>query len=144
MRKTDNLYIDALKFGSTRMQTGLTFKELHYYLTKRLGWEIQERYMTYFRLWFLTNFYNADVSINLKYGTPGQMMGAIRGIIEYDDIICLMTAEAYETLLDFEKLQQAKKDAKKAHCLSLWAIGISILLGLIQIIVAIYQIKSQL
>jgi hypothetical protein len=50
------------------MQTGLTFKELHHHLTIVLGWEIQERYMSYFRLWFLTNFYNPDVSINLKHG----------------------------------------------------------------------------
>lgn len=143
MHKTDNLYIDALKFGSTRMQTGLTFKELHHHLTVSLDWKIQENYMDYFRLWFLTNFYNADVSITLKYGTPSTMINAIRGIHNYDNIPCVMTAEAYETLLDFEKLQQAKKDAKKAHSLSLWAISISIVLGLIQIIVAFYQIKSQ-
>jgi hypothetical protein len=125
------------------MQTGLTFKELHHHLTIVLGWEIQERYMSYFRLWFLINFYNPDVSINLKHGSPVDMLGAIRGIHAYDDISCVMTAEAYETLLDFEKLQQAKKDSKKAHDLSLWAIGISIVLGLIQITVAVYQIKSQ-
>jgi hypothetical protein len=62
------------------MQTGLTFKELHHHLTIVLGWEIQERYMSYFRLWFLINFYNPDVSINLKHGSPVDMLGAIREI----------------------------------------------------------------
>lgn len=143
MKKTENLYIDALKFGLTRMQQGLTFKELQHHLTDCLGWTIQDGYMNYFRLWFLTNFYNADVSIHLKHGTPASMMSSIREIQAYDDIPCVMTAEAYEMLQDFEKLQQAKKDAKNAHSLSLWAIGISIVLGLIQIIVAIYQTKSQ-
>lgn len=41
------------------------------------------------------------------------MLGAIRGIHAYDDISCVMTAEAYETLLDFEKLNKQKRTQKK-------------------------------
>jgi hypothetical protein len=60
----------------------------------------------------------------------------------HDRELGIITSEAYETLLDFLKLEQAKKDTKRALKLSWIAIGISGGLALIQIIIELYALRS--
>ncbi len=97
MEKTNNLYIDALKYGINKMQKGLTFDELHKHLTEELKWKFEKDFLDYFRLWFYRNFYNRDISLNLIHGTEAAIKSAVSQISAYDQIKCLITAEAYPT-----------------------------------------------
>lgn len=118
------------------MQTGISFTELINHLSSCLGWKIDGDFKTYFRFWFYENFFNADIFMRIRNGTDAAAINVVQNLSGYDNNRYCMTAAAYEFLLDYEKLTQAKKDAKRAHNLSIWAIGISIALGIVQIIIS--------
>jgi hypothetical protein len=137
MEKTNNIYIDALKFGETQMQEGVSFHELTHHLKNCMNWKFEPKYLEYFRIWFHDNFYNNDISVTFKYGTEASKLSVIRQLHSLDEMKMVMTADAYEVLLDYEKLQQTRESSKKAHQLARWAIYISIAVGLIQILIPI-------
>lgn len=143
MENTNNIYIDALKFGVTKMQEGVSFNELTNHLKSCMGWKFEPKYLEYFRIWFHENFYNSDISVTFNYGTESAKLSVIRQLHTLDEMKMVMTAEAYEILLDYEKLQQTRESSKKAHQLAMRAIYISIVLGLIQIIIGFIQIMKQ-
>ena len=141
MKSTDNIYIDALKFGVAKMQTGITFNEMLLHLEGRIGWKIDEKYRGYLKLWFLKNFYNNDVSPHVIFGNPNQVSSVVNDAQNYNGLVCVMTAEAYETLLDYEKLQQTRNDSKRAQKLAIIAIWISALMAAAQIVLQVYFAK---
>lgn len=138
MEKTENIYIDALKFGMTKMQTGITFNKLINHLTNSMGWTIEGEFLKYFRFWFHTNFFNPENHLRIKNGIDANSQSLIDSLHAFDDYSFCMTSNAYEFLMDYEKLQQTRQDSRKAHKLALWAIGISIAVGLSQIIFDIF------
>lgn len=137
-----NLYIETLKFALPTMQTGITFKQVHNYLSNQLGIKFDKIFLEYFRYWFYRNFYHRDVTTILNQGIELETRKLISGLHIYDDLICVMTSNAYSTLLDYEKLQQAKFETKKASRLALWAIYISGGLALIQIILQVCSMAA--
>jgi hypothetical protein len=139
VEKTNNIYIDALKFGLTKMQTGLSFNKLLNHLRNCMGYTFEPTYLEYFRVWFHHSFYNTDISVGFKYGTEAHILSVTRQLPNLDDHKLIMTAESYETLLDYEKLQQTRESSKKAHYLGIAAIIISVLLGIVQIIIGYLQ-----
>lgn len=139
MQSTGDIYMDALKFGITKMQSGISFKELITHLTNCMGWKFEDEYLKYFRLWFHTNFYNDQVYPYMKSGNATEAGNIIRNLHGYDAYKCVINSDAYETYLDYQKLQQARKDAKKAHDLALWAIWISVAFGVLQIGISWYN-----
>lgn len=139
MKNKGNLYIISLKYCIDKMQEGVTFSELNNYLTKEMNWTFDDNFIDYFRLWFHKNFYNRDVSITLIHGNEAQIRGTVRGIATLDDIRCVMTAEAYEILLDYEKIQQSRNDSKSAQKLAYIAIWISGALAFIQIVLQMFS-----
>jgi hypothetical protein len=142
MKKTDNIYIDALKFGLTKMQTGLSFNELVNHLKSCMGYVFEPKYLEYFRIWFHQSFYNPDITIGLKYGTEAGIRNLTGQLPNLDEHKLIMTAESYEILLDYEKLQQARESSIKAHNMGITAIVISVLLGVIQIAIGYLQYQG--
>jgi hypothetical protein len=143
MIKTDNIYIDSLRFGSLHMQTGLSYQDLTNHLAK-IGWKIDEGFSEYFQVWFLTNFYERTMYAYFKYGNPEQVQSILRNLKNHSTEKCRITAAAFDTLQDYDKLVQTKKDSAKAMETALqsnyyarWAMYIAISLGLLQIILQI-------
>ncbi len=131
------MYMDALRFGVESMPLGITINKLKSHLGT-LGWTISDDQSEYFQYWFFTNFYHPSAFQNLEYGNTQQVHHMLKETATLGDVTCPMTADAYDTFLDFEKLERAKIDTKKATNLSLIAIGISAVLALIQIILQIF------
>jgi hypothetical protein len=134
MKKTDNIYIDSLRFGVSKMDTRISYTELTEHL-QQIDWKIETNFEDYFKYWFYTNFYNKEPFQMFRTGNFNQTTSILSEINVYEKRKCLITANAFETLQDFEKLKQAKIDTKKAHNLSMAAITISALLALIQIVI---------
>ena len=140
MTKTDNLYIEALKEGRNRMKEGITFDDLRGYLENN-GFNDEFRnadFLHYFNFWFYNNFYHKSITFNLKVSN-GNTQYALNNTHSYDRDKCIMTGEAYENLIDFENLQEARKSSKQSYTVSIWAIVISAVFAAIQIILAIIK-----
>ena len=133
MRKTDNIYLDALKYGIDNMATGISLDELTNHLNK-LGWSVDPNFQPYFHYWFYTQFYHGNVYTTIKNGNHSQAQTVLNEVKHYSSVKCPMTAEAFETYQDFQKLKQLKEDTKKAQKLANLAIWISGGLAFIQII----------
>src|SRR5258706_1024351 len=106
-----NLYIEALKFGATRMQSGVSLKEIINHLKECKGINLEDSFLEYFRIWFFENFYEELVNQKLYAGESG-WRARIRTELnnaDYDSKPCVMMATGYEMLLDYEKLQQARQ-----------------------------------
>jgi hypothetical protein len=125
------------------MQTGVSFTEMTAHLKDTLGYEFESKYLEYFRVWFHQSFYNTDISIAFKHGTESGILNVTRQLNHQDSMLMIMTADSYEILLDYEKLQQTRESSKKAHRLGITAIWISVLLGLIQIVIGYMQFQGQ-
>lgn len=132
--KTDNIYFDSVSFGISKMPIGISLDELKEHLRK-IGWE--EEYFTneYFHLWFFTNFYIKDLFPIFKYGNQLSINSALNDVKHYQSKKCILTSEALEIYLDIKKIEQVRKDTKRANRLAIIAIIISILLGIIQIVI---------
>lgn len=142
MTKNDNLYIEALKEGRNNMKDGISFDELIKHLQSK-GFEFSSGYLDYFRFWFYTNFYHLVITPHLKLSTPQSITILHEATVSnpnVDNEKCIITGEAYENLIDFENLQEARKSSKQANKLATWAIIISIILGVISVGVAVIQI----
>jgi hypothetical protein len=134
MKKTDNIYIDSLTFGVSKMDTGISYIELKEHL-QQIGWKFENDFEDYFKYWFYSNFYCKEPFQLLRIGNYNEASSILSNINRYENRKCLITANAFKTFQDFEKLKQAKIDTKKAHNLSMWAIGISGGFALIQILI---------
>jgi hypothetical protein len=113
MKKTDNIYIDALRFGVLKMDQGVSLNELTDHL-KQIGWEVNDDFIKYYHFWFFTHFYDGEHYNALKNGNPHQVYDAMRSIHTHFHIKFPMTSEAFEIYQDFVKIQQAKVDSQKA------------------------------
>jgi hypothetical protein len=139
--KNKNIYIDSLKYGADHLQRGVSYIELRKHLLES-GHEIPPGFEPYFKVWFFTNFFTS-IMVQLRQsnaGAFGLLLQDIRNEM-HDGELGIITAEAYETLLDFQKLEHAKKDTRRALRLSWIAIGISGLLALVQIILQVYALS---
>lgn len=125
------------------MQTGVSFNELISHLKDCMGYTFEPKYLEYFRVWFHNSFYNTDITVGFKHGTEAHILSVTRQLASLDDMKLIMTADSYEILLDYEKLQQTRESSKKAHYLGIAAIVISVALGIIQIVIAYLQYKGQ-
>ncbi|HEX7414574.1 MAG TPA: hypothetical protein VF411_11070, partial [Bacteroidia bacterium] len=123
------------KEGRNNMKDGISFNELIKHLGSK-GFQFNAHYLDYFHIWFYTNFYHPSVTPHLKSYTFATTE-VLRKNQERDNDTCIITGEAYENLIDFENLQEARKSSKQANKLATWAIVISIVLALIQIIIAL-------
>lgn len=131
--KTDNIYFDSVAFGISKLPKGISLKELKTYLNS-IGWIEKYYNHDYFHLWFFKNFYHRDLFPIFNYGNQLSIGTALNDVKHYTDNKCILTSEALEIYLDIKKIEQVRKDTKKANRLAIAAIIISILLGLIQII----------
>jgi hypothetical protein len=137
--KNDNLYIEALKFGRDNMNSGVSFSEMKTHLESK-GHVISENFKGYLRFWFYENFFKNGVTNTLNYysGSTSAVLSYLNeGKFDYDK--CIMTGNAYENLIDFENLQQARKSSKQSYMGSIWAIVISAVFAAIQIVLAIVK-----
>ena len=132
MQTTNNIYIDALKFGD--QQKAISFNELKEHLTKTGCDLTDDNYLKYIHYWFYRNFYHPTVLIIFEHGQSGSVFELLLKLNEYDTHKCPLTANAYEMLLDYNKLQQTRQEAKRARQLAIIAIWISVVLALLQII----------
>lgn len=133
-----NIFIDGLRFGVSQLQRPMTFNMMIGYLTNVKKYTIEESYKAYLRNWFFTNFYHHTLSYNFRFGfstTDAADMTEGR----WDDRECNMTAEAFETLLEYDNLLQARSDAKSAHNTARFAMWVSAGMAAIQIIIALAQ-----
>lgn len=140
MKKSDNIYIDALRFGVQNMSTGTSLNELKTHLID-IGWTIDNTFHN-FDYWFFTNFFYDNAYTTLKNGNSSQVYQVLYDSQAWADIKCPMSSSAYETFLDFEKLNQAKIDTKKAQRLATIAIWISAGLALIQIVLQVISMAK--
>ncbi len=127
---TKNIYIDALKFAVNKMQTGVSFNETRNFLISS-GWEIEGEFEQYFRFWFAMNFHYPDFELAKIEGQ--KMWELIKKLDIYDDKKLIMTAAAYEMVLDYEKLQQTRNSANTAKRIAIASILITLILAVIQI-----------
>ena len=141
MVKTDNIYMDALRYGVKNISVGVTHDELKEYLTK-IGWDVDSTMKDYYSHWFFTHFFHNYIYNNLKNNTSA-LTSHMQDVVNQAKVAKLpLTSEAFELYQDFEKLKQAKIDTKKAQKTANWAIGISIGVGLAQIILQIIQMAT--
>lgn len=138
MKKSDNIYMDSLRYGASKMSTGISFKELKEHLLA-IGWKEDKQFEDYFYYWFFTHFYFESAFNTLRVGNQAQVNQVLNDAKKWIDFKCPMTSEAYETFLDFEKLQQNRIDTKNAQKLAMYSIITSGALALIQIILQIYS-----
>lgn len=138
MEKTDNIYMDALRYGVKNISEGVTHDELKEHLEK-IGWNVQETMKNYYSHWYFTHFYHTFIYNNLKNNNTS-ITNYNPDMVKAAKLEKLpLTSEAFDIYQDFEKLKQAKIDTKKAQRTANWAIGISIGLGLAQIILQLIQ-----
>lgn len=148
MQKTDNIYIDALKYAASNMRTGVSYNEVTLHLN-HLGWVVENDFKDYWILWFYTHFYNKNNYVALKNGNQGQVDIYLKDVHMYADIKYHMTSEAFEIYQDFEKLKQAKADSAKAlensvkaNALARRALYVAIAVGFLQIVLQLYSLLA--
>lgn len=141
-RNDSNIYNDALKYGVQHMSDGISLDELKTHL-QALGYKIEGRHGDYFNYWFFSNFFYETAYTNIKNGNPANAQAIIKDSQHWNLIKCAITAEAYETHIDFEKLREARTSAIRAQKLSYIAIWISAGLAFIQIMLQIVSLLSE-
>lgn len=133
-----NIYITALKIGADHMETGISYNSLEKKLNEK-GIVIESEFLKYFKLWFYSNFFTPDTFFQLKSGNPDQALMIHNAILrsDYDNVNAVICSDAYETLIDYQKIEAARTSAKKANSLALLAVIISGFMALVQIILQV-------
>lgn len=130
-----NIYIRALEIGANHMKDGITYEQMLNKLSA-INMKPDGNFEAYFRRWFYSHFYIADIyEYRGQHGTPFDFYK----LRNYDNQVGVLMEKGYTEYLDFQKLEKAKTDTKKAHDLALWAIFISGGMALIQIFLQLFQ-----
>jgi hypothetical protein len=121
------------------MNSGITFNEMTSHLQSK-GHVISENFKNYLHFWFFNNFFKHGVTNTLHFysGSTFEVMANVTNG-KFDNERCVITGEAYENLVDFENLQQARKSSKQSYVVSILAIVISAVFAAIQIVLAIVK-----
>ncbi len=155
------IYIKAAEIGIEHIQDGISYNEMKTILLETYGYKMLQslRYEAYFRAWFYDNFLCYE-SAALSYVPNYENRKALKYSENWDDLPCILTAEAHDRYVDFIKFERAEETsneskqialeandisinsiviAKSANRLSKIAIWSSIFLGLIGLIISIIQ-----
>ncbi|KKL72843.1 hypothetical protein LCGC14_2080860 [marine sediment metagenome] len=131
----DNIYIEILRYGSERINQGVTFNQVLNHL-KEKGFQIDGLYKNYLGIWFFTNFYSHPASHSAFKIVRGELAADQMNLIYFDGI-CRMTGDAYMNYMDYVELKEAREASSKAHAASrkairiaIWALSISGILAL--------------
>ena len=128
-----NIYIETLSFANSRTDTeGITYNQTVEYL-KSKGYNMDADFEEYFLLWFYENFYEKYAYSTLRNGNPNQINNLVDHLRIFQDKKVKMNASGFSTLQDFYKLERAQKDASKANIVSVTALIVTVLVGLVQI-----------
>ena len=132
----ENIYMCALYFAFNKDQAAFRYREMINHLESK-GWEIQDTFEKKCLFpWFLTTFasdgyYEHNVSV---------MMGdSARHSLYKESYLFFNTDRGYFKLIEYLEMKQAVNNAKSSSLMALWAIGISLFIGIIQVIVAIFS-----
>ena len=133
MKNQMNIYIETLSFANSRTDTeGITYNQTVEYL-KSKGYNMDADFEEYFLLWFYENFYEKYAYSTLRNGNPNQINNLVDHLRIFQDKKVKMNASGFSTLQDFYKLERAQKDASKANIVSVTALIVTVLVGLVQI-----------
>lgn len=145
MKKTDNVYMDAINYGVANMATGTSLNEMKDHLSS-IGWVFSKEHDDYFNYWFFSNFYHQLTYRMLTHGDAANANFVLMNMSKYFDTKLFLTSEAFEVYQSFQKLKQAKEDSKialnesrTANRYARLAFYLAITVGLIQISLEMYS-----
>lgn len=133
-----NIYI--LTFEYSQDKDGISYTDLLSYLDS-IKQKPSGQFEHYFHIWFYKNFWVKDMT-HLLHNSTNSMMEDISNLIQYDNKKAIMTGDAYFEYQEYQTLLQTRKDAKYARTVAIIAIIISIVIGLIQIGIQVFQNNS--
>ena len=142
MKSTKNIYIDILKFGEDKMQNGISFVQVKEHLLS-LGWEINIPFEQNLRFWFNAHFYNQEFEAIIFGADHNSIWQMFQTLQKYDAKPFVMSAKAYATLQDYEKLQETRKSANIAKWIAIGSIALTLVVAVIQIAIQLYTTKSE-
>ena len=134
----NNIYTESLKFGIDNIQTGVTYNELINHL-KSLNKPFQPEFQRYLHIWFYENFYVDVIYQKIKDFNWGSGDLNENNLSKYDNEKGIIIGSAHQTYLDHQELKFAYKAAKKATESANIAIWVTAIVGLIQIVISLYQ-----
>jgi hypothetical protein len=147
--KEKNMYLVALKIGSDRIETGISYVEILDWLLKE-GFKIEGHIEKCFRRWFFENFFNERLHSNLdnpglKTKTMFDLTNNVGDLFElFKNDKMYLNAEGFFQLMDYEELNEARRasqesneNARKAITVAVWSIIITGILALFSILAQI-------
>ena len=134
----ENIYTIALKYGADNLNNGITYNNLLSHL-KSKGKSLDKDIQRYFHVWFYENFYVDAIYPKIKdfRWTSGDLGENVLAV--HDDKKAILTGNSHQMYLDYQELRFAYKSSKQATWIAIWAIIVTIVIGILQIIVSICQ-----
>lgn len=134
----DNIYTVSLKYGVDNLNNDVTNNKLLAHL-KSQNITLDKDLQRYFHVWFYESFYVDVIYPKIKNfrWTSGDLSESI--LSQYDDQKAIITGSSHQTYQDYQELKVAYKSSKDASKFATIAICVTVIVGLIQIAVAIFQ-----
>ena len=140
--ENENIYTIALKYGVDNISTGVSFNELHSHLSGR-GIAIEKEFNSYFRLWFYENFFvDNSVYHRVKDFIWQNSEQSEQFLSVYDNLKSVIMGHAHQAYLDHQEMKFAYESSIKATKTANAALWVTIIIGVIQIVIALYQSKN--
>lgn len=133
-----NQFIDTLKFGLEHQKDGISYNEMVLHLKSKNWTKIDN---PSFRRWFYKNFFCQQAYNDNKNEHPLNLWATLSIPIEpkYDNDKSVITGEAYFKYLEYIDVKSALENAASSTKIAYGAILITLIVGLIQIAIALFQ-----
>lgn len=133
----DSIYTISLRYGADNTETGISYNKLLAHLEKNKI-NLEEDFKRYFHVWFYENFYVDSIYPKIKdfRSTSGDLNENI--LSQFDDAKAIITGSAHQTYLEYEELKFAFKSSRQASRIAIASIIVAIIIGLIQICIALF------
>jgi hypothetical protein len=133
----DNIFIQSLEFGITKIDTGTSYVEFQEFL-KKVQPTMQQDFKHYMHVWFYENFYVKAIYDQVKDLRFTSGTFSDNNLKNFDNQPAIITADAYQKYVDYQELKVAYHSSKDASRLATIAILITAIIGILQIVVAVY------
>lgn len=139
----DSIYTVALKYGADNTETGITYNKLLEHLRTN-NVTLDKDFQRYFHVWFYENFYVDPIYPKIKdfQWTSGDLSESV--LSKYDDYRAIITGSAHQTYLEYQELKFAYKSSRGASRIAIASIIVAIIIGLIQIWIALSQTPNDI
>jgi hypothetical protein len=138
----DNIYIRSLEIGHENIEKGISYFKIKEMLTSE-GFEFNSNFEEYYINWFFENFYEHS---QFPYYHGTRFSDNYRKLKDIGDFAknqaCILSAKAFMDYMDYIELSearsssnQANKNAINAIKLTITALIVTIILGIVELII---------